>query len=76
MSMSSTLDPPTGTGTDEQRIELTLPNGGRVIVICRFHLGMNVPVVGPPKPPKGPTLMFPVDDDIGISIETEVLMPG
>ncbi|WP_407909700.1 hypothetical protein [Lysobacter claricitrinus] len=73
---SSTLDAPAETGTDEQRIDLVLRDGRHLVVLCRIHYGANVPVVGPPKPPKGPTLQFPVDDAAAVTIETAISAPS
>lgn len=73
MSNSPPVDPPAEGTTGEDRLELPLPDGRRLLVIVRYQYGATVVVVGPPKPPKGPVLLFPLDERVGITIETEVI---
>ncbi|AXK71571.1 hypothetical protein DWG18_04210 [Lysobacter sp. TY2-98] len=62
--------------TDEQRIDIPLPHGGHVAVIVHYHYGWTMPIVGPPKPPKGPFLQVPVGEGGVVAIDVEITPAG
>ena len=59
----------------EQRIEMPVPGGRTVIVICRWWLGGQVPSIGPPRPNSVVTRVRQ-DDDLVVDVEIETGASG
>lgn len=59
----------------EQRMDLQLPGGRRIVVICRWKLGGQVPSLGLPKP-KSVLARVALDDDLVVDMEMQAGAPA